>query len=138
VLIERVLDLAILIGLLLLGLLLLPSGVVETWVVKSAAVVAVLIGIGLVLPCLFPWLLHGLCRRVADSLLFTETKLGLRLRPMMVQAVELMALLGSRRLMAALLGHSLAAWMLEGATFACVGLALSGGIPLHGYWTALA
>lgn len=134
--IERLLDLMVLLGLFFVGLVGAGQGALPPLFVNAAAWAAVSGAIAVALLVLAP----GAMRALADALL---RRLGAASRPLVAKLVdalqplfEALALLRSAHLMARLVAVSLLAWICEGAVFACAGAAL--GIAGWGPWFALA
>lgn len=134
--IERVLDLMVLLGLFFIGLIGAGQGVLPPLFVTAAAWAA---GIGVIAVALLV-LAPGAVRALADALL---RRVGAVRKPLVAKLAdtleplfEALALLRSARLMTRLVAVSLLAWICEGAVFACAGAAL--GIAGWGPWFALA
>ena len=151
--VERVLDVAVLTGILFLGLLGLPDGafprgfvVAVTWL-AGCGVAAVL-----VLPLLVPWL-----GRVRERLFakgsparssaegsspgrrfFTVRRWAQAVSRHGVHLAEALSLMRAPRRVLGLIGLSTAAWACEGAVFATVAAAVRAGAEPMGPWFSLA
>lgn len=151
--VERVLDVAVLAGIFFVCLLVapaavLPPGVVEglAWLVGAAAAATLAI-------LLFPSLLARLSARLSARSgvggdRFPAGRFGRRFpaaRRLVERArrhcadfAEGLALARSRKRMVALVGVSVAAWISEGALFATIAAGLDSGAAPFGPWLALA
>lgn len=149
--IERVLDVAVLAGVFFVCLLVapaaaLPPGVVEglAWLVGAAAAATLAI-------LLFPSLLARLSARPQSGVggdRFPAGRFGRRFpaarrlvergRRHCADFAEGLALARSRKRMVALVGVSVAAWISEGALFATIAAGLDSGAAPLGPWLALA
>ena len=129
--IERVLDLFVLVALFFVGLLAIPHGVIPRPLVMAAAVVGAS-ALGALLVLVFaPRTLRALTDRVASSHRLAGWSWTPRLRQAAHHLFDTFALVKSPTRALGLLGLSMLAWTLEGAMYACVASALHvGGSPV--------
>ena len=136
--VERVLDVAVLTGILLLGLLGLPDGAFPRGFVVAAASLA---GAGLAALLVLPLLAPAL-GRIRERLPGRRRIKGRRWAQAVSRhgawLVETLRLVHSRPRMLVLIGLSAAAWACEGAVFATVAAAVRAGAEPMGPWFSLA
>ena len=134
--VERVLDVAVLTGVLFLGLLGLPDGAFPRGFVVTAASLA---GAGIVAILALPLLVSG---RFRERLPGRRFPAGRRWAEAVsrhgAHLAEALRLVRAPRRMLALLGLSAAAWACEGAVFATVAAATRAGAEPMGPWFSLA
>jgi uncharacterized membrane protein YbhN (UPF0104 family) len=132
---ERLLDMLVLLGILFAALAgapgALPRGFLLAAAIAGAAALAALLGL-----TLCPRAITGLLERVLARLLPGHRWLAAANR-IMGQVAAALALLQAPGRAARLLGLSLLAWMLEGAVFACVAWALHLGVAWPAPWLSL-
>jgi uncharacterized protein (TIRG00374 family) len=136
--IERILDLIVLIGFFFVGLFGLPPGKfperfihVAAWL-AGGCVVAVL-----ALVLLAPWL-ASLIRRIEATPAVAQRKWAAAAAGHGLQLIDVMAVLKSPARLIFLLGLSILAWSFEGAVFATVARAVDSGAGASGPWFAMA
>jgi glycosyltransferase 2 family protein len=132
---ERILDLLVLLAILLLGVLgtsgVFPHGfIVIAWLAGALA-----LG-GLLAITLFPGHISGLAQRLVARL-FARRSWAPTAARAVEQLTASLALLRSPRRAIRLLGLSLLAWVLEGSVFACVAWSLHIQVPWPAPWLAL-
>ena len=134
-LIERVLDLFVLVALFFVGLLAVPPGVIPRAFVTAAAVLG---GVALVaLLVLSPGVLRVAADRVTSSRVLEHRSWTPRLRESARRLTDTFALARSPRRAMQLLSLSVLAWLLEGAMYACVAWALHvDGSPIAPWFAA--
>jgi len=137
-LIERVLDLLVLVALFFAGLLAVPPGKVPPAFVTAAAVLGAAALVGLLVLVFSPRLIRWLVDRVAGTTLLAEWAWTPRLREAVHRLVDTFALIRSPARALQLLSLSLLAWLLEGAMYACVAWALHVGGSHIAPWFAAA
>jgi hypothetical protein len=137
-LIERVLDLFVLVALFFVGLLAVPPGKVPPAFVTTAAVLGAGALAGLLVLVFSPRLIRWLVDRVAATPLLAERAWTPRLREAVHRLVDTFALIRSPTRAVQLLSLSLLAWLLEGAMYACVAWALHVGGAAIAPWFAAA
>ena len=135
-LIERVLDLFVLVVLFFTGLLAVPRGVIPQPFVTAAALLGGVALIALLMLVFSPSLLRALADRVASSRLLRERSVTPRLREAAHRLVDTFALIRSPMRALQLLSLSVLAWLLEGSMYACVAWALHVGGSLVAPWFA--
>ena len=136
--IERVLDVAVLAGVFLLGLAGLPEGAIPPDLVAVAIWLGGL-GIGtLVALMFFPTLLDRVRERLGSRGLLAGRPWAADLMEQGARLAEALRLTRSPGRMSALLGLSVAGWAMEGALFWTVASAVGAGAALAGPWFALA
>ena len=136
--VERILDVAVLTGILFLGLLGLPDGVFPrgfvvavTWLAGCGAVAV------LVLPLLVPAI--GCIReRLPGRRLFASRRWAQAVSRHGVHLAEALSLMRAPRRILALIGLSIVAWACEGAVFVTLALALAADTAPLGPWFSLA
>lgn len=153
VLIERLLDVSVLVPLFFLGLLGVPAGAFPRAVIAAVAWLAGAGGAALLVIVLFPALLDRLLSRIAargrrpgaapqgaaPGLRFPAARrLVQGIARQGGQLVEVLRLLRARARMVGLLGLSVAAWACEGAVFATAATAVGAGAAAPAPWFALA
>ena len=130
VVVERLLDLAMLLALFFAGLALVPAGVMPDGVARGAAVLAVSAVLGLLaLPLLGPWLARKLRRGSASAA---------GLRGAAASMLDSFSLLRSGRRALALLPLTVLVWLCEGAVFAAIAADIAGAAPLAAAGFAMA
>ena len=151
--VERVLDVAVLTGVLFVGLIGLPDGafprgfvVAVTWLAGCGAAVI------LVLPLFMPWLGRARERLFAKGSsacssaegsspgrrFFTARRWAQAVSRHGVHLAEALSLMRAPRRMLALIGLSIVAWACEGAAFATVAAGIRAGAEPMGPWFSLA
>jgi len=136
-LIERVLDLAVLVTLFFVGLLAIPRGVIPRAFVTTAA----LLGAGALFAALVlvfaPTILRAIVDRVASSDALAHRSWTPRLREAAHHLVDTFSLVQSPSRAIRLVSLSLLAWVLEGTMYACVAWSLHvGGSPIAPWFAA--
>jgi glycosyltransferase 2 family protein len=137
-LIERVLDLFVLVVLFFTGLLAVPRGVIPQPFVTAAALLGGVALIALLVLVFSPNVLRALADRVASSRLLRERSATPKLREAAHRLVDTFALIRSPIRAIQLLSLSVLAWLLEGSMYACVAWALHVGGSLVAPWFAAA
>ena len=137
-LIERVLDLFVLVALFFVGLLAVPRGVIPRPFVTTAALLGGVALATLLVLVLSPSALRALTDRVAESRALRSRSWTPRLREAAHRLVDTFALIRSPARALQLLSLSVLAWLLEGAMYACVAWALHVGGSLIAPWFAAA
>jgi glycosyltransferase 2 family protein len=137
-LIERVLDLFVLVALFFVGLLAVPPGVIPRPFVTTAALLGGVALVALLVLVFAPRALRALADRVAATRMLRDRSLTPRLREAAHRLVDTFALVRSPVRALTLIGLSVLAWMLEGAMYACVAWALHVGGSLIAPWFAAA
>ena len=136
--VERVLDVAVLTGILFLGLLGLPDGAFPRGFAVAAASLA---GAGLaailVLPLLAP-VLGRIRERLPGRRLFAGRRWAQAVSRHGAWLAEALRLVHSRPRMLVLIGLSAVAWACEGAVFATVAAGIGAGAEPMGPWFSLA
>ena len=136
-LIERVLDLFVLVTLFFIGLLAIPRGVIPRAFVTTAAVLGAGALVGVLVLVFAPAALRSLTDRVASSDRLARRPWTPRLREAAHHLFDTFALVQSPSRALGLLGLSLLAWALEGGMYACVAWALHvGGSPIAPWFAA--
>jgi len=136
--IERVLDLFVLVALFFIGLLAVPAGTIPPAFVTTAALLGGAALMGLLVLVFAPTVLRALADRVTSSRLLAERAWTPRLREAAHRLVDTFALVRSPARAFQLLALSVLAWVLEGAMYACVAWALHVGGSLVAPWFAAA
>ena len=136
-LIERVLDLAVLVTLFFVGLLAIPRGVIPQAFVTTAA----LLGAGALFAVLVlvfaPTTLRSIVDRVASSNALAHRSWTPRLREAAHHLFDTFSLVQSPMRALRLVSLSLLAWVLEGTMYACVAWSLHvGGSPIAPWFAA--
>ena len=136
-LIERVLDLAVLVTLFFVGLLAIPRGVIPRAFVTTAA----LLGAGALFAVLVlvfaPTTLRSIVDRMASSDALARRSWTPRLREAAHHLFDTFSLVQSPARALRLVSLSLLAWMLEGTMYACVAWSLHvGGSPVAPWFAA--
>jgi hypothetical protein len=135
--IERVLDLVVLLGFFFLGLLGLPSGVFpERFVVGVTWLAGFSVGAVLVLILLTPWL-GRVIQRIAAHSFFARRSLSEAVVNHGGYFVGALGLVRSPSRLIGLLGLSVLAWAFEGAVFATVAAAVHATVSPLGPWFSL-
>jgi len=137
-LIERVLDLFVLVALFFVGLLAVPPGTVPHAFVTTAAVLGAAALGGLLVLVFSPDAIRLVVDRIAGSPLLAERAWTPRFREAVHRLVGTFALVRSPARALQLLSLSLLAWLLEGTMYACVAWALHVGGALIAPWFAAA
>jgi glycosyltransferase 2 family protein len=132
---ERILDLLVLLAILLLGVSgtsgVFPSAfILVAWVVGAVALVSLLA------ITLFPGAIAGLAQRLV-AMLFARRSWAPAAARAVGQLTDSLALLRSPPRALRLLGLSMLAWILEGAVFACVAWSLHIQVPWPAPWLSL-
>jgi uncharacterized protein (TIRG00374 family) len=135
--IERVLDLIVLLFFFFLGLLALPSGAFpERFVVGATWLAGLSLGAVLALILLTPWL-GRIIDRIAVHSFFASRNLTEAITNHGAHFVEALGLVRSPRRLLVLLGLSVLTWTFEGAVFATVAAALHVAVNPLGPWFSL-
>ena len=130
-LIERVLDLFVLVTLFFIGWFAIPHGVIPQPFITAAGVLGGGALAGLLVLVLAPATLRALADRIASSRRLAAVSWTPRARIAAHHLFDTFSLVQSPTRALSLLGLSLLAWMLEGAMYACVAWALHiGGSPV--------
>jgi uncharacterized protein (TIRG00374 family) len=132
---ERMLDLLVLVAILFVGVL-GTSGIFPRPFMLLAGAAGVFAIAALLAITLFPDAITGLLQRVVTRLFCRRTWLP-QAKGAVAQLTASLALLRSPARAARLLGLSLLAWVLEGAVFACVALSLKISLPWAAPWLSL-
>ena len=134
--IERVLDLGVLVGFLFLGLLGLPDG---SYPRDFVVAVASLAGAGIVAILVLPLLVPGrFWEHLPGRRFLTGRRWAEAVSRQGTLLAEALGVVRSPQRLLALLGLSILAWICEGAVFATVAAALQAGAAPLGPWFALA
>ena len=135
-LIERVLDLFVIVALFFVGLLAVPPGVVPRAFVATAGLLGGVAFAAVLM--LSPSVLRAAADRVVSSRVFERRAWTSRLRESAHRLADTFALVRSPRRTAQLLSLSVLAWLLEGTMDACVAWALHVGGSSVAPWFAAA
>jgi uncharacterized protein (TIRG00374 family) len=136
--IERLLDLVVLLGFFFLGLIGLSDGVIpNAFVVAATWLAGLSITMVLTLILLTPWL-DNIVRRIAAQKFFARRNLSSTILKHGTHLVEALALVRSLPRLLVLLGLSILTWVFEGAVFATVAMAIHADAEPLGSWFALA
>ena len=136
--IERVLDLIILLGFFFLGLIGLPAGAFpERFVVAATWLAGISIVAVLALILLTPWF-DRIIRRIAAHPFFVSRNLSGAILNHGVHFIGALALMRLPSRMLVLLGLSVLTWAFEGAVFATVAASLHATVRPMGYWFSMA
>ena len=136
-LIERVLDLFVLVALFFVGLLAVPAGVVPRAFVVSTALLGGVALIALLVLVLSPGVLRVAADRATSSRMLEHRAWTPRVREPAHRLADTFALARSPARAMQLLSLSVLAWLLEGTMYACVAWALHvGGSPVAPWFTA--
>ena len=136
-LIERVLDLFVLVALFFVGLLAVPPGVVPRAFVASTALLGGVALVVLLVLVLSPGVLRVAADRVTSSRVLAHRSWTPRLRESAHRLADTFALARSPARALQLLSLSVLAWLLEGTMYACVAWALHvGGSPIAPWFAA--
>jgi len=136
-LIERVLDLFVLVAIFFVGLLAVPSGMIPHAFVTAAAVLGGVALIALLVLVLSPGALRVGADRVTASRVLAHRSWTPRVRESAHRLADTFALVRSPTRALRLLSLSVLAWLLEGAMYACVAWALHvGGSPVAPWFAA--
>lgn len=135
--IERVLDLIVILGFFFLGLLGLPTGVFpERFVTGATWLAGVSIASLLLMILLTPWL-GRITRRISAHRIFASRDLSDAVENHGSNFVEALSLLRSPSHLLVLLGLSVLSWIFEGAVFATVAAAVHALTSPLGPWFAM-
>ena len=137
-LIERVLDLFVLVALFFVGMLALPEGAIPRAVVTTAAVLGVATLAGLLVLVLSPGRLRIFVDRVVSSPSVSKRAWAPRAREAAHHLFDTFALIQSPARAFTLLGLSVLGWLLEGAMYACVAWSLAANASAIAPWFAAA
>jgi hypothetical protein len=137
-LIERVLDLFVLVALFFVGLLAVPRHVIPRPFVATAALLGSVALVALLVLVFAPSVLRTLTDRVASARLLRDRSWMPRLREAAHRLVDTFALVRSPTRALHLLWLSVLAWLLEGSMYACVAWGLHVGGSLIAPWFAAA
>jgi glycosyltransferase 2 family protein len=136
-LIERVLDLFVLVTLFFIGLLAIPSGVIPRAFVTTAALLGAGAVVGVLVLVFAPGAMRALVDRLASSHALATKRWTPRLREAAHHLFDTFSLVQSPLRALRLVGLSLLAWLLEGSMYACVAWALHvGGSPIAPWFAA--
>ena len=136
-LIERVLDLFVLVALFYVGLLAVPAGVIPRAPVTTAGALGAAALVALLAFVLAPGILRALVDRVTSRASLARRSWTPRVREAVHRLVDTFALVQSPTRALLLLALSLLAWLFEGAMYACVAWALHvGGSPIAPWFAA--
>jgi len=136
-LIERVLDLFVLVALFFVGLLAVPPGVVPRAFVASTALLGGVALVVLLVLVLSPGVLRVAADRVTSSRVLAHRSWTPRLRESAHRLADTFALARSPARALQLLSLSVLAWLLEGTMYACVAWSLHvGGSPIAPWFAA--
>jgi len=136
-LIERLLDLLVLLSLLFTGILLVGSSAVPEKFIIASSVIALVAIFGLVLLLLMPRKLLFFIMRILGYWRWVDHPVASRLRRFAEQLFESLEMLNSSSLILRLLAVSFIAWFFEGCVFLASAWSLSGYVPFDGAWLAL-
>jgi len=137
-LIERVLDLFVLIALFFVGLLLLPADAVPRPFVMTAALLGAATLAAILVLVFAPGVLRAVVDRLAASPVASSRPWTPRAREAAHHLFDTFSLVKSPSRALRLLGLSVVAWMLEGAMYACVAWSLQIGTSPVAPWFAAA
>lgn len=136
--VERILDLFVLLALFFAGLLGVAAGAVPPVFVTTGVVLGVAALSGILVLVFLPERLHALIARLLRSRPVARRAWAERAGALLQQLFDGLSILQSPRRAAQLLGLSLVAWTLEGAMFAAVASSLRTDASALGPWFALA
>jgi uncharacterized protein (TIRG00374 family) len=136
--IERILDLVVVLGFFFVGLLGLPSGKFPERFIHVADWLAGGCVVAVVALVLLASLLSGLVRRIEVSPAVAERKWAAAAAGHGLQLIDVMAMLQSPLRLIVLIALSILAWGFEGAVFATVAKAVDSGAGASGPWFAMA
>lgn len=135
--IERVLDLFVLVALFFIGLLAVPAGTIPQAFVTTAALLGGIALVGVLVLVFAPAALRTTTDRIAGTRLLVHRAWTPRLHEAAHRLLDTFALVRSRNRALQLLTLSVLAWVLEGAMYACVAWALRvGGSPIAPWFAA--
>jgi len=135
--IERLLDLFVLLGVFFVGLQALPEGTISPKFTTGASIVAgVALGI-LIMLLIAERPILALVRRLEHSGFAEHRPVIMRALKWAEQVLTTTGLFRSPMMVLTLLGFTISAWMLEGAVFACVAWSLSLDVQIAGAWFAM-
>jgi uncharacterized protein (TIRG00374 family) len=136
--IERILDLLVLVALFFVGLLGVPAGVIPRPIVLGGAALGATAVLALLVLVLAPGVLFGAAERILASRMLATRRWVPRARTALAHLFESLALLRAPGRALHLLGLSLLAWILEGSLYASVAWALHADGSALAPWFACA